>query len=201
MKLATHSTPIDWGAVPRLLDEQFADIYGVKPERALPYLMAMIAIENARGRSINNFNWGNITTSDPDDDYWLAPGNDRLFSAFTSHDDGVRAYLRRLGSPTHSRILRAAMLDDFRSFFDAITLPHPKTKMAYCPDCRTQAAADSYYSLVNEFKGALGQLTNTTRATVQEKKKNRRSGGGAVALLALGAAGLGLGLWHIKKRR
>jgi|SRR5690606_16592182 len=150
-------TPLPWVDVMRMIPIAFERVYGLAAGPVMPYLAAMIAIENARGKAFIGHNWGNITTNSTDGPYWMSAGTGtRKFPVFATHEAGLDAWLRRLGSKTHSRIIQAALRDDFNGFFDSITLPHPSTKMAYCPDCRTAATQDTYLKLVNEFKSVQG---------------------------------------------
>jgi hypothetical protein len=152
----------------------------------LAYLLAMVRLENKAGASVYEFNWGNITTADPAAGFQF-PDNPRFFVRNNSHEEGAAAFYKRLTSPTHQRILDAAARDDFDGFFDALTLPHPVTKMAYCPDCRTPAAKNTYRQLVDEY------LDKPSWEFVP-------TGGGAAAAGA-GAGGLGvlLFLWLVSK--
>lgn len=150
-------TPLAWADVMRMIPPAFERVYGLAAGPVMPYIAAMIAIENAKGKAFIGHNWGNITTNSSDVDYWMSPETGtRKFPVFPTHEAGLDAFLRRLGSKTHQRIIQAALRDDFNGFFDAITLPHPKTNMAYCPDCRTAATQSTYLQLVNEGKAAQG---------------------------------------------
>jgi hypothetical protein len=182
-----HHTPITMREVKALL----ADYVG---QPALAYLMAMVDLENRHGEAIYEYNWGNITTKDASDGFRFDdPRVPNLFQRNDSHEEGASQFVKRLHSPTHKRILKAAERNDFDAFFDALTLPHPETKMAYCPDCRTAAAKNTYRQLVAKYlpKGAaLG-------------RRSSRGGFPWTPLLAVGfvAAAAGGGVYWLSKKR
>jgi hypothetical protein len=149
-------TPITMPEVKALLSD-----YVSQP--ALAYLMAMVDLENRHGEAIFEYNWGNITTNDESDGFRFDdPNVTNLFQRNDSHEEGAAQFFKRLNSPTHKRILRAAERNDFEAFFDGITVPHPTTGMVYCygGNCRSAAAKNTYRQLVTKYlpKGqALGR--------------------------------------------
>lgn len=150
MEVPRVRTPLTFTDIKPLLKEAYHEVTGEKIGSAFPYLLSMIAIENARGRAIWNHNWGNVITTG-DSDYFMQPNNERHFRDIPSHEEGARRFVKTLLSETNVRILEAAKRGDFNQFFAGIVTPHPQTKAAYCDDCVD--AKESYESLVREFGG------------------------------------------------
>lgn len=144
-------------------------------------LMALLNHENGHGRAIHNHNWGNHVAGSSSDYYlplWWhldAPNlpedtaEERAFkqrmlehrapgfkapSKFRhrfSHEDGANAWFRLLEKETHQRIHEAAKRGDVVAFHKAIAFPHPRTKMAYCPHCKSDAVREQYRSLRDDL--------------------------------------------------
>ena len=125
--------------------------YGVS-RTVLPYVLALFAVENAHGDAVWNYDWGNVTTDDPTDPWFLLPDNPRMFLAASNHPEGAANLLMRLQSPTHRRLLEAAQRDDVRAFVRGLVEPHPDTGLAYCPDCEFGPTLATYQQLVRELR-------------------------------------------------
>jgi hypothetical protein len=155
--------------------------------KAAPYLLSMIALENGNGSDIIHHNWGNIVTSDPTNEHYIKGDNPRLFLSFPSHLEGANAFLRRLETPTHKRILIAALEDNFDEFFRGIHDLNQETGRAYnyLPegDPDRAVALKAYSQLVNTFKGLPSKLHPPSSS-----KKAPKDGAGLFALALLVSA-------------
>ena len=153
MRYSPHQTPIDLASVRSTLDRIAASGDEMTAE-AVPILTALVAFENARGASVYNYNWGNITTDNPSDPHFVFPGNPRMFLQFPDHATGAMALVQRLArSPTHRRMLDAANKGDVPAFVRGMTTPSPETGMMYCDTCETATTLRAYRSLVDELRG------------------------------------------------
>jgi hypothetical protein len=151
-KVSAEVTPISMSKVDEILSPI---LQGLGIYSARPYLLAMIALENANGKRIVRHNWGNIITSSESDPHFQLPNNARMFLAFPNHETGAKAFVNRLRSPTHNRILEAAALNDFNAFFNAIHNKHPETGMAYnyLTGATRAKARTAYSKLVRKYGG------------------------------------------------
>lgn len=151
MLVAAVRTPTTIEKIRDIIASNYEDIVGYPIGAAMPYLLALAAIENAHGNSVFNNNIGNITVNSGE--YWQAKGDlKRKFGSYATLEQGVRAWLKLLTSKTHSRMLEAAENDDFQGFLDGYRTPHPITKMVYCDTCSGEAVANSLRQLVDKFK-------------------------------------------------
>lgn len=175
MQVSPQRTPLELADMRRMLRAAYRSRHGADIGKAEPYLLAMLALENGRGRSIYNHNWGFVTTARGP--YFYIGDNPRKFRAFDSHKEGAAHWVATLDSDTHRRIVEAAKRDDFGAFFRGITTPHPETGMMYCDTCSDTRPV--YESLVREFQGK----------AKPSRKTKRKGGGGAIALAALAAGG------------
>lgn len=126
---------------------------GRTPSRDLAeFLLAQIILETDWSRAMWRFNWGNISagsswpgTAWRPSWYTLVPtssARDRMlharmlagqapnaFRAYSSHDEGARAYVRFLQSANYAPLLSAANTGDPETFAAAVR------STRYCPDC------------------------------------------------------------------
>lgn len=195
----------------------WATEFGTVPNRTeAEWLLALLWNENARGRAIIQFNWGNLSTHPSrGGDYWRPPWFDRAkveampepkrsrylaihermlrgeepeaFSAFADHERGARAWVGQLRR-TFPRILRAARKNSAVAMQDAVF------ESNYCtsPACKT--IAPSYQSLRDEIRrqGLFSKLPAGSSSSA--------GGGGFVLLLGAGAL-LGGAWWAARKTR
>jgi hypothetical protein len=151
----------------------FQDVMNREPSRnEADWLTSILHLENAGGRSIYNWNFGNRTAL-KNDDYWVPPWADmsrdtpeltpreqavrarmlagedvpRKFAAFPSMRVGLRKFVKLFTSETNARILTAADRNDAHAFRKAIGTPHPRTHMRYCMECDTDEVEQSYLSI------------------------------------------------------
>lgn len=97
-ELPRTATPLAMPDVARVGARAFGAIAGRLPTRGmLAILVAIIGLENAGGRAILQFNWGNISGEGPAG-YWVHPkptaGQPLKFRAYRSHDEGALAWWR-----------------------------------------------------------------------------------------------------------
>ena len=184
MEVPIKETFLSMDEMAPILRRAFAAEYGQDIGAAEPYLLAMLALENAHGLGLFNHNWGNVITWNANQPYWMdhKNGNPRHFRALNSHDEGARYFVQQLGTETNRRIIDAALRGDFGAFFRAITKRHPKTKRAYCADCDRPAVANTYRDLVREFGGL-------TRAATRAVKRDRARAGAGLFFLLTASAG------------
>lgn len=176
MKLPRTATPLSIHEMADLLARSYEVVFpGAEPTGdELAWLLALARHENANGTAIIQHNWGNRAAL-PGEDYWLpqwaddsVPASqltDRVaelrrryeageavpgkFAAYPSHEIGAQKFLNLFKSETNRRIIEAARANDAGEFHRAISLPHPKTGMAYCPDC-TSGDVRAQYSRLKE---------------------------------------------------
>lgn len=172
-------TPIEMNTdFAQLLSIVFQQLYGRQPYREeAEWLSALFAAENAKGRAVLNYNWGNVAANPAKSDHWIPDWADysipsealskasrftrermergepvpRAFRANSSHEEGARIFLRLFQAPTHERIIEAARKDDLDAFWKGISTPHPQTKMRYCIECHTQKHKAAYKSHHDEI--------------------------------------------------
>jgi len=97
-ELPRTATPLAMPDVARVGARTFASIARRLPTRGMLAIQcAIIGLENAGGRAILQFNWGNISGEGPAG-YWTHPkpsaGQPVKFRAYRSHDDGALAWWR-----------------------------------------------------------------------------------------------------------
>lgn len=173
MQVAAVRTPTTIPTVRDIISRNYDAIVGEPIGHAMPYLLALFALENAHGKSVFNNNIGNITINSGV--YWLAPGDpNRKFGHYDTLDTGVKAWLKRLTSKTHRRMLDAAQVDDFDAFLAGYRTPSPITGMVYCDTCSGEAVENSMRQLVEKFKAEL---------PIVEKIKDNRAGAISVMLM------------------
>lgn len=149
------NTPLSMREAVPILRESFQRVTGEPIAAAAPYLLAMFALENGRGKHISNHNWGNVIKWKPEHDYYLKGNNPRKFRALGSHNDGADYFISTLLSATNKRILQGAYADDFDAFESGIHELHPTTRKAYnhLTGEKRNTLRRTYKRLVNEFKG------------------------------------------------
>lgn len=139
--------------------ELYRETYGRTPtQRAASWLLTLLWHENAKGRAINNYNWGNLAAGPSwTGDVWEHPspsdGEPDAFRVYANHDDGSRAWWNVLhqSDKTHLRIVRAAESGSARAFFDAVSTPHPVTGKAYCTSCNKAAVRGPAFEMYREI--------------------------------------------------
>ena len=164
-----QATPLGLQAIPGLVEAAFAAlgtrITGVQRVN----LAALVAIETARGRSVQNGNLGNITaradysgmvwrppwfeinaTSSPRDVQlhaaMLAGKAPSAFRAYASAEEGARDFARFLLKPQYAPLLRAATSTDVDAFRRALA-------ERYSADYKNPDATRTLTQLVHELGG------------------------------------------------
>lgn len=181
-RVPMKATPLRPEQLPPFIERAFQQVFARQPTRnEAEWLTALVWAENAKGRAIIAHNWGNRSYSSRSTGlYWVPPWADaaipneeltqaelitreRLaagkavptkFAAYTSHDEGARAYMRLFTTKTHRRILTAAARNDGVAFWRAISTPHPETRMVYCVECTSEAHRDLYQSFRDQIHAA-----------------------------------------------
>lgn len=174
MKVSIVKTPLTVGDMAKVLADAYPVVFPSSQPTAdeLAWLLALARHENANGEAIIQHNWGNRIAL-ASDDYWVPawadesiPDNqltERLsalrsdyragnavpgkFAAWKSHRIGAEKFLELFRTVTNARILTAARDNDADAFHRAVSLPHPETAMAYCPDCTSGAVRAQYAKL------------------------------------------------------
>jgi hypothetical protein len=62
------------------------------PQAAMPALLALLALEHGRGKSVWGHNWGNIVATGSQS-FQVLPNNPLRFRVFASHEEGAREFL------------------------------------------------------------------------------------------------------------
>lgn len=180
-------------------------------QSTVTYALATFALENAKGESLYNYNWGNVSTSDdkPGVNYWRPTwfkidedSNERIrnlhqrmlegktpsaFLALENHDEGAYRYIGELYARRPS-VLAAAEQGDLYGYARAVH------DTAYCPDkeCEPDRVIDSYRSLVAEIQPLVSELPGRTPPAAKKEPHLRN--------ILFGFPLLGIG-WAILKRR
>ncbi len=194
MQVDLKRTPLEFpGGILPLLDKALVAAIGKPSGVAAPYLLAIMALENRRGKAIWNYNWGNsITGSDTAADYWMVKDNPRHFRANTNHIEGAARWVKVLLNRHNKRILDAAYADDFSKFFSSI---HTKSKYGGAYDTGSVNRGPAYRSLVKEFKR---EGYGTTKQITPKSSISISSGGAGVILIIFSAILVGGALWAKK---
>lgn len=190
----------------------WAQVVGGAPTRTeAEWLLALLWNENARGRAIVQFNWGNLSSSGRSGNFWRPPWFDpavveamdepkrslyrgihermldgqepSAFQAFADHASGARAWVSALKRNFPS-ILRAAKRNSAVAMQDAIFQSH------YCtsPGCKTNAA--SYRSLRDEIRA---------KGLFEGLRPGSSSGGGGGFAFVFGIGLLGAAAWAVAR--
>ena len=193
------------GAMLPILRAAFVKKTGLELGNAEAYLLAMLALENAHGKAIWNYNWGNVIRWNDDQDYFFIGQNPREFRSLASHEQGAENFINTLFSSTNKRIVEAALDDDFEGFFEGIHTLHPETKKAYNYltdfDILDSALA-AYSKLVDKFKDSpLDEvLIGPPRAgTIKPTMRNNSSSSGVIILGVVSI--LFVGMVYLGKRK
>lgn len=172
MEVEKYRTPISINDAIEILKRSFDKYVQGDFYSALPYLLAIFSIENARGNSVWNYNWGNVITYSPEQQYYKHDGNNRHFRSLQGHQEGSDYFIKTLLTPTNIRIMSAALADDFDGFFSGIHDINPETKKAYNyleDGPFKNKAKESFRSLVNEFKKTFNFAPNVQKKKTIEK--------------------------------
>lgn len=188
-------TPLSIREIKPILSAAFEHATGRSIGKAMPYLLAMIALENRSGEAIYNHNWGNVIVTSEHDNYFKHPSIPLNFKSLDSHYNGAAHFIKTLLSKTNSRIIEAARNDDFDGFFQSIHDRHPTTHKAYnlvTESSLRTSLRNTYSALVNQFKGS-----PNVQVKMNVKKKNNDIGGPLLVAILLGG-GLYFGRNKIK---
>ncbi len=165
--VARTATPVAQSAFPGLIDEAFRSENA--PLRGLQRMMLAVlaSIETGRGRSVQNFNVGNITAGPtytgavwrpPWFDASEAAGNPRLerlhqemlagrapsaFRAYGSKEEGARDFARVLAR-SFPEVMRAALVPSAENFRAALAAK-------YSPDYRNPKTTEALAQLMREY--------------------------------------------------
>ena len=108
-ELPREAKPLAMPDVARVGAAAFTELFGRLPRRGvLAICAAIIALENANGRALIQYNWGNLSGSGPAG-YWvpskIQQGQPARFQAFASHEQGARAWWRLMAKRYRSVLL------------------------------------------------------------------------------------------------
>lgn len=160
MEVPRLATPLTQSETAQIFLPAFQSVFGRDPsfeEGSL--LLALLWNENARGRSIIQYNWGNLSSSGhADATFWrppwyfepgtlhdrmLAGGAPSAFRAFPSHEAGAHAWLDLLNEPRYSNVIEAAQSGDSEKFAQAVA-------QKYCADPECKLLGPTYEQLASE---------------------------------------------------
>lgn len=166
MRKERIKTPISATQAAALLQRHMRPQHGIEP-KAGPLLLAQVWLETARGQSMIQHNWGNITGTFRGD-YWEPPWvhvspdsseRDRRlnalmlegkapsqFRAYPDHETGLHDYLSFLTKTRFEPIVDAAEAGDP----DAMAVQIQRT--GYCPDCQPGPTANTLRQLAVGFE-------------------------------------------------
>jgi len=171
-------TPLSSDATARQLVKAYEQLFGRRPTRPLAeLLLAQIWVENSRGASIIQHNWGNLTPGstwkgpiwrppwyDPPPDasprilrlhgLMLEGKEPSAFRAYPDHDAGAAAYLRVVHGERYRPLLAAGERGDVVAFAEAIR------DTGYCPRCEPRSTAHTLAQLRDDIRasGAFAEL-------------------------------------------
>jgi hypothetical protein len=189
VEVSRTPTPLTRAQMAALLVPAYVQRFGELPDRnRAELLLALACLENANGKAIIQFNWGNLSVFPSEAvPYWrppwfdlveveaLPPGPKRTrlldlhqrmldhkapsaFLALSSHEAGLQRWLGDL--QRRPSVLAAA------SSGDATTFAHQIFESRYCPDVECRDAGPSYAKVRDEIRAA-GLF-----ASLAEKKKS-----------------------------
>lgn len=196
------TTPLTMGAMLPILRAAFAKNTDLELGNAEPYLLAMLALENAHGKAIGNFNWGNVIRWNGEQDYFYKGTNPREFRSLASHAEGAENFVNTLFSPTNVRIVEAALADNFEGFFKGIHSLNSDTRKAYnhlTDYGELDSARKAYASLVSRFKNSPLDdvfISSPQRGKIKPTRKNSSNAGPTLLVIAL----LGASFFYVKSK-
>jgi hypothetical protein len=176
--------------------ELYQQTYGRTPTaNAASWLLTLLWHENAGGKAINNYNWGNLAANSS----WTGPvwehpspteGEPTGFRVYPSHEAGSLAWWNVLhqSDGTHLRIVRAAEQGNAKAFFDAVSKPHPKTGKAYCTSCNKDAVKGPAFRMYRAIHDQILRA-GLVRGLPIGRRASSSGGGAGVLFLALSILG------------
>lgn len=198
MEVAKKYTPLTMGEVIRILPLAFKTVTGVNISSALPYLLALLHLENASGSAIANHNWGNVIVNSDNEDYFYFPNNERHFKSNPNHDKGAQYFIRRLLSPTHKRMIIAALDDDFEAFVSGYYDINPDTHKAYnfiADGEYKELVKKNFKSLVDSYKETVATPNYVRPGSTIRPFPPAKSSSGALPILLAIVSGIGYLIW------
>lgn len=202
MRRDIKATPLTVTEMAVVLEAAYRDVFpGEEPTQSeLSWLLGLARNENANGRAIIQYNWGNRVPGKSRVDYWVPNWANRAiptaqlsprdaltrtrldggkpvptrFAAYDNHEQGAAQYLKLFKATTHQRIREAAKANDAGAFHRAVYTPHPVTKMSYCPDCGGSKVGETYRALAESSRQFYEHLEDR-----HDAKKRVASGGGS----------------------
>lgn len=144
-------TPLSLDEAAEILCDVYKERFGSYPPRKLAsVLLAIIAVENAGGKSIIQHNWGNLVAFNWRGDFWQ--GRDRPFRAYASHERGASGFLALIFK-RYPGIVRGAIAGNVPATARAIV------EEGYCPapECSVSVYEKALRSWIEKTRRAVAR--------------------------------------------
>jgi hypothetical protein len=170
-EIPRKATPISTSDAATLITEVLHEVLGELPGYNLAaYMLAYAWFETGGGKSIQCYNWGNISTMPSwGHDYWRPPWFEvtedssarnrhlheemlagrapQAFRAYHSHDEGLKDYVKFLtGKERYQPVVNAMAAGDAAALGRAIKAT------SYCPDCSPSVVKRNVEGFIRQFE-------------------------------------------------